>query len=238
VLSEALLIEVPDHVPTEIAALTEPLSVAYRTVAKARLEDHDVPLVVGCGPIGLAVIAVLRMHGAGPIVAADFSPQRRTLAKRLGADVVVDPAVQSPYEAWRNTAATDDPSQMATATPILGQQPLRPTVAFECVGVPGVIQEVIAGAPAGSRIVVAGLCMTPDTFEPTQAILKELDIRFAVMYSPEEFAQTFAHLAAGDFDAAPLLTGTVGLDEVADAFERLGNSPSEAKILLDPKRGR
>jgi 2-desacetyl-2-hydroxyethyl bacteriochlorophyllide A dehydrogenase len=238
VLSEALLIVVPDHVPTKIAALTEPLSVAYRTVAKARLEDHDVPLVVGCGPIGLAVIAVLRMRGARPIVAADFSPERRALAKRLGADVVVDPAVQSPYEAWRDEAATNNPSQMGSATPILGQQPLRPTVAFECVGVPGVIQEIIAGAPAGSRIVVAGLCMTPDTFEPTQAILKELDIRFAVMYSPEEFAQTFAHLAAGNFEVAPLLTGAVGLDGVADAFERLGNSPSDAKILLDPKRGR
>jgi 2-desacetyl-2-hydroxyethyl bacteriochlorophyllide A dehydrogenase len=235
-LSEALLIEVPDDLPTEIAALTEPLSVAYRTVEKAELDEHDVPLVLGCGPIGLAVIAVLRMRGARSIVAADFSPERRALAKRLGADVVVDPAVESPYEAWRNAAATDDPGQMAPATPILGLQPLRPTVAFECVGVPGIIQELVAGAPAGSRIVVAGLCMTPDTFEPAQAVLKEIEIRFAVMYSPEEFAQTFAHLAAGDFDVAPLLTGVVALDEVADAFERLGNSPSEAKILLDPKR--
>jgi threonine dehydrogenase-like Zn-dependent dehydrogenase len=66
----------------------------------------------------------------------------------------------------------------------------------------------------------------------------ELDIRFAVMYSPEEFAQTFAHLAAGDLDVAPLLTGIVGMDEVADAFDRLGSSPSDAKILLDPQRGR
>ena len=234
VLSEAMLIQVPDDVPTEIAALTEPLAVAFRTVAKAQLGMHDVPLVVGCGPIGLAVIAVLRMQGERTIVAADFSPERRALAKRLGADVVVDPAVESPYEAWRCAAATDDPSQMATATPILGQQPLRPTVAFECVGVPGVIQEIIAGAPAGSRIVVAGLCMTPDAFEPTQAILKEIDMRFAIMYSPEDFAQTFVHLVAGDFDVTPLLTGSVDLGGVADAFERLGNSPSEAKILIHP----
>ena len=234
VLSEALLIQVPDHVPTEIAALTEPLAVAYRTVAKAQLGAHDVPLVVGCGPIGLAVIAVLRMQGERSIVAADFSPERRVLAKRLGADVVVDPVAHSPYEAWISAAATDDPNQIANPTTILGQQPLRPTVAFECVGAPGVIQEIIAGAPAGSRIVVAGLCMTPDTFQPTQAILKEIDMRFAVMYSPDEFARTFAHLVAGDFDVAPLLTGSVDLDGVADAFERLGNSPSETKILVDP----
>ena len=66
--------------------------------------------------------------------------------------------------------------------------------------------------------------------------LKELDIRFSLFYSAEEFAATFAHLSAGDFDVTPLLTGTVGLDGVADAFERLSNNPHEARILLDPSR--
>jgi threonine dehydrogenase-like Zn-dependent dehydrogenase len=234
VLSEPLIIEVPDHVTTEVAALTEPLAVAYRTVAKADLGEHDVPLVVGCGPIGLALIAVLRLRGDRRIVAADFSPERRALASRLGADVVADPAVQSPYAAWLSAAATEDPALMAPGTPVTGPLPLRPTVAFECVGAPGVIGQIIAGSPPGSRIVVAGLCMTADTFQPAQAVLKELDIRFATMYTPQEFAKTFAHLAAGDFDVAPLLTGTVGMDQVADAFERLANSPSDAKILLDP----
>jgi threonine dehydrogenase-like Zn-dependent dehydrogenase len=71
VLSEPLLIEVPDHVSTEVAALTELLAVAYRTVVRAELASDDVPLVVGCGPIGLAVIAVLKMKGVGPIVASN-----------------------------------------------------------------------------------------------------------------------------------------------------------------------
>ena len=236
VLSETLMIEVPDHVPTDVAALTEPLAVAYRTSAKADLGDHDVPLVIGCGPIGLALIAVLRLRGDRRIVAADFSKRRRELAVAVGADIVVDPAVESPYAAWLPAAATDDPAIMAPATPAVGQLPLRPTVAFECVGAPGVIDQIIAGSPPGSRIVVAGLCMTADTFHPAQAVLKEIDIRFAMMYTPQEFAETFAHLAAGDFDVAPLLTGTVGMDEVADAFDRLANSPSDAKILLDPTR--
>jgi threonine dehydrogenase-like Zn-dependent dehydrogenase len=91
-LSEPLLIEVPDHIPTDVAALTEPLAVAYRSVARADLGGDDVPLVVGCGPIGLAVIAVLKMTGAGLIAASDFSAERRAIAQRLGADIVVDPA--------------------------------------------------------------------------------------------------------------------------------------------------
>ena len=231
---DPLLIEVPDHVPTEIAALTEPLAVAYRTVARADVGANDVALVVGCGPIGLAVIAVLKMKGIGPIVAADFSPERRALAAQLGADVVVDPRENSPYEAFMAAAVTDDPARMGPAHTVFGQLPLRPTVAFECVGVTGLIQQMIAGVPAGSRIVVAGINMSSDQFEPAQCIVKELDIRFALYYSLEEFAQTFAHLAAGDFDVTPLLTGTVGLDGVADAFERLSSDPHEAKILLDP----
>ena len=76
--------------------------------------------------------------------------------------------------------------------------------------------------------------MTADTFQPAQAVLKELDIRFAMMYTPQEFAETFAHLAAGDFDVAPLLSGTVGMDQVADVFDRLANSPSDAKIRARP----
>ncbi|RDH79011.1 zinc-binding alcohol dehydrogenase [Mycolicibacterium moriokaense] len=236
VLSEPLLIEVPDHVPTEIAALTEPLAVAYRTVARADVDANDVPLVVGCGPIGLAVIAVLTMKGVGPIVASDFSAERRDLAKRLGADVVIDPREGSPYEALMAAAATEDPAKMARPNAVLGQLPIRPTVAFECVGVPGLIQQMIAGVPPGSRIAVAGINMGSDSIEPGQCILKELDIRFSLYYSPEQFAQTFAHLAAGDFDVAPLLTGTVGLDGVADAFDRLSTDPRDAKILLDPTR--
>lgn len=236
VLSEPLLIEVPDYVPTEVAALTEPLAVAYRTVARAEVGANDVPLVVGCGPIGLAVIAVLKMKGVGPIVASDFSPERRALAKQLGADVVVDPKEGSPFEALAAAAATADPAKLAPPVPVLGQMPLRPTVAFECVGVPGLIQQLIAGVPPGSRIAVAGINMSSDHFEPAQCIVKELDLRFSLFYSPEQFAQTFAHLVAGDFDVAPLLTGSVGLDGVADAFQRLQSNPRDAKILLDPTR--
>jgi threonine dehydrogenase-like Zn-dependent dehydrogenase len=76
-LTEALLLPVPNGLSTEHAALTEPMAVGLHAVAKARLEPDDAPLVIGCGPVGLAVIAALRLHGARPIVAADFSARRR-----------------------------------------------------------------------------------------------------------------------------------------------------------------
>lgn len=234
VLSEALLIPVPDELPTEIAALTEPMAVALRSVNRVEVGDNDVPLVLGCGPIGLAVIAILRSRGLGPIVAVDLSAERRDFAKIMGADVVVDPTVESPYIAWMAAAATDDPTRMAAPTAIFGQLPLRPTVGFECTGAPGLLQQMIQGAPAGSRISVAGINLDADTIEPAHGILKELDVRFSLYYSPVEFAETVALLASGELDVAPLITGRVGLDGVADAFARLGSSPTDAKILIDP----
>src|SRR5207244_5921032 len=95
-LSEALLLEVPNGLAPEHAALTEPLAVGVHAVAKANISGGEVPLVIGCGPVGLAVIAALRIKGLHPIVAADYSPARRALAARLGADIVVDPKVSQP----------------------------------------------------------------------------------------------------------------------------------------------
>src|SRR6185369_14893794 len=67
-LSEALLLEVPDGLAAEHAALTEPLAVGVHAVAKADIRGGEVPLVIGCGPVGLAVIAALKIRGLHPIV--------------------------------------------------------------------------------------------------------------------------------------------------------------------------
>ncbi len=60
-LTEMLLLEVPNGLSTERAALTEPMAVGYHAVKKARLDKDDAPLVIGCGPVGLAVVAALKL---------------------------------------------------------------------------------------------------------------------------------------------------------------------------------
>src|SRR6202158_6786 len=92
----ALVLEVPNGLAAEHAALTEPLAVGIHAVAKANVRGEEVPLVIGCGPVGLAVIAALKLKGLHPIVAADYSPARRALAEKLGADIVVAPARTPP----------------------------------------------------------------------------------------------------------------------------------------------
>ena len=95
----------PNGLAAEHAALTEPLAVGVHAVAKANIRGGEVPLVIGCGPVGLAVIAALKIKGLHPIVAADYSPARRALAAKLGADIVVDPARTQPYATWAEHAA-------------------------------------------------------------------------------------------------------------------------------------
>jgi threonine dehydrogenase-like Zn-dependent dehydrogenase len=109
-------------------------------------------------------------------------------------------------------------------------------VAFECVGAPGIIEQLLTTAPLFSRIVVAGVCMGEDRFRPAMAVNKEIDLRFVVGYTPLEFRDTLHMLAEGILDAAPLVTGTVGLDGVEGAFAALGDPERHAKILIDPRR--
>lgn len=233
-LSEALLLPVPNGLSTEHAALTEPMAVGLHAVAKARLDPDDAPLVIGCGPVGLAVIAALRLRGMTPIVAADFSSRRRELARDLGADVVVDPAEGGPWQSWREAAVWRDPSRAPQLPPWMTGPAIRPAVVFECVGVPGVIDQIMAAAPRYARIVVVGVCMESDTIHPMFGIGKELNVQFVLGYTADEFAATLRHIAEGEIPVAPLITGRIGLEGVAQAFLDLASPERHAKILVEP----
>ncbi|MBT2527906.1 hypothetical protein J7E91_21395 [Streptomyces sp. ISL-99] len=106
-------------------------------------------------------------------------------------------------------------------------------VVFECVGVPGMIDGILAAAPLHSRVVV-GVCMGLDTNRPSLAVNKERDLRFAVGYTPLEFRNTLHALAGGTLNAPHLITGRVGLTGVASAFTALAAPEVHAKVLIDP----
>jgi threonine dehydrogenase-like Zn-dependent dehydrogenase len=217
-LSEMMLLPVPNGLSTEHAALTEPMAVGVHAVAKARLEPGDATLVVGCGPVGLAVVAALRLRGAEPIIAADFSATRRALAEGLGAHVVVDPQAEGAFAALDRVAGA------------------RPTVVFECVGIPGLIHQIMREAPREARLVVAGVCMEDDRIRPMLGINKELSVQFVLGYRPDEFADTLTAIAEGRIPVAPLITGKVGVEGVAGAFRDLATPDAHAKILVEPWR--
>lgn len=256
VLVEAsMTFPVPNGLPLDVAALTEPMAVALHAVRRSEIAKRDTAIVVGCGPVGLAVICQLRAMGVDTIVAADLSPARRALATRCGASIVVDPKLESPYERAVAKGMVTEFSGLAElgigsmeklrrlpgwervyrAAEALGAAgPKRPVI-FECVGVPGMIDAIIGAAPLSSRVIVAGVCMSADRFRPAMAIGKEIDLRFVFGYTPLEFRDSLHMLADGKLDASPLITGKVGLAGVACAFEALGDPEKHAKILVDPR---
>jgi threonine dehydrogenase-like Zn-dependent dehydrogenase len=255
-VEESLMMPVPNGLGSDVAALTEPMAVAWHAVRRGEVGKRSVAIVIGCGPIGLSVILVLKARGVRTVVASDYSPKRRGLATACGADVVVDPAQASPFTAVeRRGHLTDMPSALELAVgtreklerlPVgwwhawrlgeaIGAGPKHPVI-FECVGVPGVIESVIDGAPLFSRVVVVGVCVGVDQITPAMAINKEIDLRFVLGYTPLEFRDTLHMIADGDIDPSPLITGTVGLDGVDAAFAALSDPETHAKILIDPSR--
>ena len=253
-VQESLMMPVPNGLDIDVAALTEPMAVGWHAVRRADVGKRTVAIVIGCGPVGLAVILLLKANGVRNVVASDYSPGRRALATACGADVVIDPAVSSPFTAVdRRGHLNDIPSALDLAVetkeklerlPVawwhlwrlgeaLGAAPKHPVI-FECVGVPGVIESIIDGAPLFTRVVVVGVVVGADQITPAMAINKEIDLRFAFGYTPLEFRDTLHMLADGTVDPTPLITGKVGLAGVDNAFAALGNPETHAKILIDP----
>jgi len=155
---------------------------------------------------------------------------------RLGADIVVDPARTQPYATWAEHAAMS-PEQKAARPPLQALLPaLKPALIFECVGIPGLLQQVFEGAPRDARIVVVGVCMETDRSEPMLGIMKELNVQYVLGYTPEEFAHSLRLIAEGEVDAASLVTATVGIDGVAQAFADLANPEAHTKIIVEPWR--
>jgi threonine dehydrogenase-like Zn-dependent dehydrogenase len=230
VLQEMLLLPVPDGLSAERAALTEPLAVGEHAVNLAGMTDHDVCVVIGCGPVGLAVISALRSKGEGPVIAVDFSPTRRRLAELLGADSVVDPGEVSPYGQWSELGVPATLMERLAAE-MFGTD-VRDAVIFEAVGTPGVLQSIIDGAPPKARIVVVGVCMRTDHIEPFVAVAKQLEIRFSFGYSAAEFEATLNRISSGGLPLDELITDIVDLDGAPGAFKALADPGDHGKVLV------
>lgn len=194
----------------ELGALVEPLAVGLHSVAAADLRPGHRVLVLGGGNVGAAAAVWARRLGAAEVVVSDPSPTRRDSAGVFGATDVHDPAEGPPPSGF--------------------------DVVVECVGAPGMIQVAIDAADVGGRVVVAGVCTAPDQILPLPAVLKEVQVHFAVYYGTAEFVAAATLLESGGIDADAFVTGRVGLDGVTDAFRTLLSSSTERKILVTPDR--
>jgi 2-desacetyl-2-hydroxyethyl bacteriochlorophyllide A dehydrogenase len=217
-LDEDFLLEIPEGLPDEIAAMTEPLAVGLEHARRGRPEKDDVALVIGCGAIGLGVVVGLKLAGIGPIVAADFAADRREMALRMGADVVVDPRETSPYG------------------PLSDLGGRHANLIYECVGRSGMLQEIVAGAAFDSRIVMGGYCMEPEQLYVFSAQNKRLNIQFAAGEEPQDMDLALRTIADGKIDIAAWVGGRIGLSGVADAVATMADPGAPVRTVVDPRR--
>ncbi len=208
VVPAASAFELPQASAPEQTALVEPFAVGLHTVETVGVEPGDAVLIVGAGTVGLTSITWARQRGATSITVADPNPERLDMARAFGATDTLD------------------------AAPNADQN--RYDVAIECVGKPGLLDACIAATRAKGRIVVAGVCAEQDPFWSMAALMKELTIRFAVYYTPDEFRTVISAFATGAIEPGRLVARTSPLEELPDAFSALADGSARGKILIEP----
>lgn len=218
----------PEGLDPRLGALSEPIAVAVHAFARAAATGPIA--VVGAGPIGLAIVAVAVVSGRGPIVAVDPSATRRAMASQLGADAVHEPG---PALVDLLDAIGFSPD---TISPLLDGEPTTPTV-FECVGRPDVVQELLATAPAHSRVVLAGACAQPIELQPLTLTLSEVSVEASFAYRAHEFRRAMDLIATYPDLFGRLITSDRPLDATGAAFDDLASDPQELKIIIHPTGG-
>jgi len=208
-------LHLPDAVSLREGALVEPLSVGLHAVRQAALEPGNDVLILGAGPIGLSTVLWADFFGARTVAVSEKIAGRLQLAQTFGASCLIDASKQDVAAAFDEVAGHP------------------PDVIFECVGVPGMLQQCLELAPVGGRVVVAGVCMQPDTLAPVLAILKEIVFRFVLGYTRQEFQFTIDMLGRGRIRGEPMVTDHVGLAKLPEAFEALKQPTSQCKVVLE-----
>ncbi|QSE80182.1 L-idonate 5-dehydrogenase [Rhodococcus koreensis] len=198
----------PEGLDLRLASLAEPASVAWHAVARAgEVKDRSV-LVIGAGPIGALVVAVLKRAGAGKITAVDMHEYPLQIARDVGADVTL--------------TATD-----AGAVAAVGAD-----VTIECSGNHRGLSSAIHGTARGGRVVMVGLLPSGDQPVPVSiAITRELDLIGSFRFN-DEIDEVVAALADGSLAVDPIITAEYDVADALTAFASAKDASSSSKVLL------
>lgn len=219
-LSEALTRAVPDGVAQDAVALVDAFAVGEYYVRSSAIGVGELPLVIGAGAIGLSAVAALVRRGIESVIVSDYSAERRALAQEFGAQVLVDPATQPPFDAWRDAAREHGVT--------------TPPVVFECVGAPGLVQQLVETCEMWTRIYVAGAWYTDDTINCTDAARKGVTVQFGGGPLPDDWYGTLDAVCEGRLDPLPSVGSVIGLDEVPAALDLARKAQGPPRIIVHP----
>src|ERR1700761_6686450 len=221
---DELLHPLPDELSDGDGAVLEPLGVAIHSIDLGHLPFAGTAAVIGCGPIGLLTIQLLRVSGAASIVAFDPRAHRREAAAKLGADQVVDPA-----ELTADGAAEPDAGRVRD---LVGY---GVDVAFEIAGGDPAVALAMEVARPGGRITMGGI-PDADRIGFSAALARRKGLTLALVRRMNEvYPRAIGLVARGQVDTASLVTDRFGLGEVGSAFETAVRRDG-LKVIVEPGR--
>jgi (R,R)-butanediol dehydrogenase/meso-butanediol dehydrogenase/diacetyl reductase len=215
------LLPMPDGLPFEVAALTEPLAVALHGVNRAQAKAGDKIVVFGCGPIGLGMVLWLVDRGVTDVVALDLSPERLERATALGARAVINPV----KEDVRSRLLELHGSARVFSREVVGTDAY-----IDAAGAPNILSDVISMAKYQSRLVVTAAYMKPVQIDLGAMLTTEMTITTAVGY-PDEMPDVIAALPRLRDKARSLISHRFPFERVIDALGVAG-TPGSAKVMI------
>ena len=208
-LPSRMLRSLPDGIDLRDAALIEPASVAWHGVSRLGDVAGRTALVVGCGPIGLLAVAVLRARGVSEITALDLHDRPLAVARELGATRVLKAAEEA------SVAGIDA------------------DVVIESSGHHSGLTSAIRGAARGGRIAMLGLLPTgPQPIPIALAITRELELLGSFRFN-DEIDEVIAALDAGLLRVSPVISHVFPVASTLSAFEMAADPTRSSKVLLD-----
>ncbi len=195
-----MCVQVPDGVGADTAALAEPVAVAVRALRRGRLSFNESLVVLGAGMIGIASLVVGRSMGAAPIVVADPIASRRELARRLGADPVLDPRDPDFLELARDATEGRGADVAVDAAGSRDSGPLA-----------------LAVVRPGGRAVVVGLPSHPAAVDLFAFATGEKELIGSLSHVwDEDFAAAVRLLADGVLTADQVIAARISLEETIE----------------------
>ena len=213
VVREHMAHRVPDEVGSVLGALVEPMSVAYRAVLRSRPRLGDTAVVFGGGPIGIGSYLALRALGVDDVTVVEPAAERRAAVARLGAEQVLDPA------------ATDVVGEVRERTKGAGAR-----VVIDAAGVPASFTGAIGVAATSGRVVTVAAYMEPVSYNPTDVMMRELEIVSSFSYNGE-YDAVIEHMAAGRYPTDGWVE-RLPFDDHLGAYDRLHRGEA-IKLMVD-----
>lgn len=208
-------VKLPQSASLADGAIIEPLAVGLHGVVLSGMQMGDKVLILGAGPIGLAVAFWARRMGASKVVVQDVARHQEARALQMGATAFV--------------ADIEEP--VAASDRALGG---KADIVFECVGLPGLIAQAVDQVRVKGTVLILGLCTRPDSFVPFKALSKEVRLQTSAFFKRQEYEAALDALDAGAAEPRLLVTETIGLDAVPAIFETLRKRTHQCKVLISP----